>query len=131
MGAACGVRELRGSGRRASGASIWGADPGDVARGAGVVTTDANFRVGDGRSDVACANPGACAASPPTTSPEDDILARTPTREGTGGSDRARVLPARDLQPEVDPSPVGTKLPASETRPAERSHNVSGTARGG
>ena len=40
-------------------------------------------------------------------------------------------LPARDLQPEVDPSPVGTKLPASETRPAERSHKRQGNRTGG
>lgn len=67
-----------------------GADTGDVARGAGVVMTDDAKRllVGDERSDVAWVEPGECAASL-----EDDILARTPSREVTGGSDRVRVSP--------------------------------------
>ena len=90
MRGACGLCGVRGSGRRASGASILGADTGDVARGAGVVMTDDAKRllVGDERSDVAWDEPGECAASL-----EDDILARTPSREVTGGSDRVRVSP--------------------------------------
>jgi len=81
-----------------------GADTGDVARGAGVVMTDDAKRllVGDERSDVAWVEPGECAASL-----EDDILARTPSREDTGVPIACACLLVRDLQPEVHTSPVG------------------------